>query len=386
MTKPVAHDEPSGAAPQRVHVRGRGDLVDIAPYLLGFHPVDSMVVIALPADGNAVCLTVRADLADARQDAYVDYVAALVAQAGGRRALLVVYGGAGGRPPGELPDQDVVALFGDAARVVQVEMLGAMYVAGGRWWSYDPCGNARCCPSAGVPVGGPTSALAAQAARAGMTALPDRAALVATLDPVEEEDERRALAAAVAAAERDMVDAVDAGGGIGPWRAEAVALLRAVLHRVADCDVPWLDPSVAARLLVGLSDTPVRDLAWSWTNELPSRCATAGELWRQLARRAPQPYDAPPLFLTAWAAWRGGGGAMTMVALERALAADPEYVPALLLESAIAQGMNPATVGSLLGSCPLDPVAASNRRRRRVRRAPGDAGGAAGAAATAAPG
>jgi hypothetical protein len=385
MTKTVAHEEPSEA----VHVRGRGDLIDVAPYLLGFHPVDSVVVIALPADGNKVCLTIRADIADVRQDAFVDYLAALVAQGGGRRVVLVVYGGAGGRPPGELPDKDVVALFADAADVVRLEVLGAMYVAGGRWWSYDPCGAARCCPPAGGAVGGSASTVASEAERAGLTALPDRAALAATLAPVADEEEQHAMSAALAAAERDMVAAAEADGGIGSWRAEAVARLRAVLQRIAGGEVPWLDPAAAASLLVAFTDTLVRDLAWSWTNDSPSRCAPAGELWRQLARRAPEPYDTAPLFLAAWAAWRGGGGALARIALERALASDPEYIPALLLESAISQSLDPGTLGPLLGRCPIDPVATSqSRRRRRVRSAPGEAAGgaAAGGAATAAPG
>src|SRR5262249_19058761 len=50
------------AAGARVLVRSPGELVAVTPYLLGFHPTDSLVLIALPATGNSVQVTVRADL------------------------------------------------------------------------------------------------------------------------------------------------------------------------------------------------------------------------------------------------------------------------------------------------------------------------------------
>jgi hypothetical protein len=371
MTNPAATPAAADAARSSVHVHGRGELVDVTPYLLGFHPVDSAVVIALPPSGNDVCATVRADVEHARQAGFADYLAALVADAGGRRVLMVVYGPPAGRPPGPLPEQEVVAAFGAAAGCLGMELLGALYVAGGRWWSYDPCGQPACCPPAGVAVGGARSPVAEQAERAGLSALPDRAALAATLDPADPA-ERHAVAQALTVAERELVAAVDAGDGIGRWRAGAIELLRTVLRPVAEGTVRRLDDPTAARLLVGLTDTMVRDLAWSWTNEVPARCAAAGELWRQLARRAPEPYDAPPLFLTAWAAWRCGSGALARLALGRALAADPEYEAAVLLEQLMAQYIPPGRIGSLIGPCPLDLT--GKRRRHRGGRPAGGAG------------
>jgi hypothetical protein len=358
--------DPDGE-PFQVRIRDRADLVGVAPYLLGYHPADSVVVVAMAADGRRVCVTVRADLAHTRDPGFVEYLAATVAQAGGRRALLVVYGTT--PPPGALPHGDVVAAFTEAAAMVEVELVGALHVADGRWWTYDPCPDARCCPAAGVPVAGPASEVAAAAVCAGMTALPDRAALAERLAPVEGEQARE-MAAAVHAAERELVAATEEAGGIGPWRADAIVLLRAVLHRVADGDVPWLAPRVAGRLLVGLSDTLVRDLAWCWIDDAPGHCVPAEALWRQVARRAPGRYDGPPLFLAAWAAWRCGDGAMSRVALERALAADPEYGAALLLEQAMALGMDPGTLGPVLGRYPLGPVGTRRRRRRRASGGP----------------
>jgi hypothetical protein len=379
--------EAGGGTVSQVYARGPGDLVDLAPYLLGFHPTDSVVLVAFPARGWDVCLTARADLTEVRRDGFVDYLAALVAQAGGRRLVVVVYGAAPPPPPSasagegrprELPDRDVVDLVAEAGRLVDVELVGAYHVSVGRWWSYHTCDDAGCCPASGTPLLGDRSPAVAAAVFAGMTALPDRAALAAAIEPVDSE-QRRELSEAIVAAERDMVATTVAGAGIGPWRTGALMLLGSVLSRTLEAEVPWLTPTVAARLVVGLTDTVVRDVAWAWTNDI-HQCGPAGELWRQLARRTDEPYNAPPLFLTAWAAWRAGLGAVAVVTLERALAADPGYSAALMLEQLIAQGYDPANAGSLIPACPLSAPPPRTRRRRRKRR------GSTGHGATAEPG
>ena len=382
------------AAGARVLVRSPGELVAVTPYLLGFHPTDSLVLIALPATGNSVQVTVRADLTEARQDGIVDYLAALVAFTGGRRLLVLVYGAAppaargGSAPPGcvpsgcgslgsgapvsgapepaTLPDRDVVRLIGTAAALLDVELLTALYVAGGRWWCYLPCGSRECCPPAGAALLGHRSPVVETAVSAGLTALPDRAALAATFDPVDG-GRRRGMARAVAVALRELVAAAAADGGIGPWRVGALVLLRSVLTGISQGTVPWLADPEAARLVVGLTDEVVRDVAWTWTNESPARCGPAGELWRQLGRRAEEPYSAPPLFLAAWAAWRSGRGTVALVALERALAADPGYSAALLLEQLISRCHDPATAGELIAPCPLVAGPSTGRHRRRTR-------------------
>src|SRR5207253_2911115 len=129
--------------------------------------------------------TVRVDVDAARQEGFIDYLASLLANKSGRRVLMVVYGPPGGRPPGDLPEQDLVDTFGVAAGHLGVELLGALYVAGGRWWSYHPCDQPGCCPSDGFAVRGAQSPVVAEAERAGLTALPDREALAATLHPVD---------------------------------------------------------------------------------------------------------------------------------------------------------------------------------------------------------
>jgi len=113
----------------------------------------------------------------------------------------------------------------------------------------------------------------------------------------------------------------------------------------------WKDDEVAA-LLVALADVPTRDLAAGWVRtdhgQRSAEAAGAGDpavqqLWAELTRRAPRPYDAAPASLLAHAAWLSGHGALARVAVDRALRSDPTYRLALLLQRLLDRGVGPST-------------------------------------------
>ena len=61
-------------------------------------------------------------------------------------------------------------------------------------------------------------------------------------------------------------------------------------------------------------------------------------LWTDLVRRAQPGYVAAPACLLAFTAWQGGDGALANIALDRALADDPDYSMALLLRDVLDAG------------------------------------------------
>ena len=108
--------------------------------------------------------------------------------------------------------------------------------------------------------------------------------------------------------------------------------------RAADRGTVDLPGETLAGFGAALRRTAVRDDVWS--------AADAGrfdgrDLWRDLARRLPGPYDAAPLFLYAWTSWRQGDGALANIACERVLASDPGYSAADLLLAALSQAVDP---------------------------------------------
>jgi hypothetical protein len=88
----------------------------------------------------------------------------------------------------------------------------------------------------------------------------------------------------------------------------------------------------------------------------PEHADAHRRLWTDVTRRAQPGYVAAPASLLAFVAWQSGDGALANVALDRALADEPQYSMALLLRQVITAGTPPS-----LARLPMTPeeVAAS---------------------------
>ncbi len=329
--------EPAAAAPL-LRVCSPADLVELVPYLVGFHPKDSVVFISLHGPRERVGLTLRLDLAAAMEDLdSLNTCAAHLARSGARAVVVVVYSRGptywfeDGTP--SLPHSDLVLELADALRLHNVVLADALLVADERWWSYL-CLDPMCCTPEGHDItdDGTVSAVAAAATVAGMTVVADRDALVQSLAPLPEPDR-----ADLAARCRQLAETWEHSGG-RPSNEEAAQLWsNAVLaQRHSESPLDWAD---AAALLVLLQDAGVRDACTTWATGPDTGAARA--LTRQLARRASPPWDVAPYALLAWYAWRGGDGALSRIAVEFALASDPKCAFALLIQQLIDYGVDP---------------------------------------------
>ncbi|MEH0936853.1 DUF4192 domain-containing protein [Micromonospora psammae] len=341
----------------RLTVRSPADLIAAVPYLLGFHPADSVVVVAMR--GRRIVFVARADLPDPGTDPRLParHLGEVLGRQDAESATVLGYG------PAErvTPAVDAVrAVLADAGLTV----LDALRVTAGRYWSYL-CAAPDCCPPEGTPYDQAASQVSAAAVFAGQVALPDRAALTAQVAPVEG-DAREALRRAAARAERRLLALLaeappaDLLGG-RTVRAAGVDAVRTALRthrrgeRLTDDEVAWLS------LL--LTHLPVRDHAWERTDGREEDIS----LWGDVLRRAEEELIAAPASLLAFAAWRAGQGALAAVALERALATHPDYSLAQLLDDLLRRGVPP----SELDGWPAvgDPGVVRRRpRRRRPRR------------------
>src|SRR5689334_13452027 len=115
------------------------DILAAVPYLVGFHPADSLVVTGVA--GPEVRLTTRWDLPVAAGD--LDRLVALLRRESVTAAFVVGYGA------GALvtPAVDTATRLLHAGGIRVAESLRA---EGGRYWSYS-CGSASCCPPEGTP-------------------------------------------------------------------------------------------------------------------------------------------------------------------------------------------------------------------------------------------
>src|SRR5512142_3146898 len=240
---------PSADSP-RLRLRSPGEILALIPYLLGFHPSESLVLVAVRGPRRRVVCTLRWDLPAVRsrfdRESAVSAIRSRLALVEGDAAVLVVYTR---RAPGSrgLPLASLVS----TVQAAEVPLLDTLLVHAERWWSYL-CTDPRRCPPTGTPLPavtepGGASGVAAAAVLAGRTALPSRAALAATLRPVDGAT-RASVDAAVARGRAELAARLAGGATVEEIRAESVRLVRTALRGVADpcgaaCAGPPGDPS-----------------------------------------------------------------------------------------------------------------------------------------------
>jgi hypothetical protein len=309
------------------------ELISAVPYLLGFHPSDSVTVVAFRH--GRVHFAGRHDLPppDGADDARAAaaHLAGVVAREAADGAVVIGYGAPATVTP-------AVLRSAEALRRVGVPVFDVLRVTGDRFWSYL-CEGDDGCPDEGWPCPPEHSAIAATATYAGHVALPDRDAVVAQLAPVAGAERDAMIAATARARERFA----------GLMGRDAVHLDR-LLHRagraaVRDAERRYrsgarLSDDEVAWLGVVLADVALRDYAWQRLG-LDQWQLT---LWMDVVRRVEPEYVPAPASLLSFAAWRAGVGALAWAAVERALAADAAYGMARTLREILTYAVSPAMV------------------------------------------
>jgi hypothetical protein len=95
----------------------------------------------------------------------------------------------------------------------------------------------------------------------------------------------------------------------------------------------------AARMLVALTSTKVRDALWEDMSRDNATEHTA--LWTDLTRRAPDEVRTPAATLLAFSSWLNGDGAKAWCALDQ-IPDGPPYSMAALVATVLQEGVNPA--------------------------------------------
>jgi hypothetical protein len=329
-----------------LRLRSPADVVEAVPYLVGFHPDHSIVVLCLSRRPKLLRLTMRQDLPPGRAAPQVaQMLAEHIRRSGGDLVVVACYPeGADERAAAERAVEELRARLDGP----DCQLKEAVRVEDGRWWSYL-CTEPRCCPPEGTPIAAEPGQVAAAAVLGGHVALPSRASLPERLKPANQ-IARLAVLQALGATEqqRDEAEWMDFAAGL--------------LARYHD-EQSKLTPQEAARLLVGLQDVRLRDECATWWYE-PARNRESVGLWTDAVRHAPPGYVAAPATLLAVSAWLAGQGAFGNIALDRALADDPAYRLALLMDAVIQSGVSP----SQFRATRFDPAEDRPRRRGRRRR------------------
>lgn len=344
----------------RVRLENPHDILATIPFLIGYHPTDSIVVIGMRE--QRITFTARDDLPADGPGSDPDQVAYLVEvllRQGCGRLMVIGYGS----------DQRVtptVRALLDSYDAAGVRVIEALRADGHRYWSYL-CTNPRCCPTQGTPYDTATSEVAAAWTLAGRVARRDRAEYEAQIRPVTG-TARESMRRATEQAHQRLIDTV--GSAQDEEEMEA-ALLNAGNLAIAEAldrqlrGVPPTDDE-AAWLAVLLQSIPIRDIAWSLIRGCGAALFHHRALWQEVLHRAEPELVPAPASLFAFAAWRCGDGGIAKLALERALDVDPHYRMAGMLREAIALGIPPTAMDGFPGE-PLRRARGGRRRRRSSR-------------------
>jgi hypothetical protein len=345
MTSP-ADTSPTGFPLPVLRLRSPADVVEAVPYLVGFHPERSIVVLCLSRRHKELTLSMRLDLppaGDAREAARL--LSGHVRGSGGDLVLIACY------PEGADQRESAQAMVDELCDCLPQPILRvkeAVRVEDGRWWSYL-CRNPQCCPAEGTPVAATPTEVGAVAVLNGRVALPSRATLAERLRPVNV-IAGRAVEQALAEVRPE------------PSKSSWAAFTAELLGRYEQ-GCGRMSPQEVARLLAGLQDVRLRDACVDWWYD-PGRTAATVPLWTDAVRLAPPGYVAAPATLLGISAWLEGEGAFGNIALDRALADDPGYRLALLMDAVIQRGVSP----SQFRAARFAPAPASTRTRGRARR------------------
>lgn len=303
-----------------------GELIAGVPGLLGFPPVDSLVLVTFAA-GSILGPTMRVDLPEPEHGPdLMEQLGLALHQNEVVAATAIVVGGRGAGPP-VLPGRPLVELLSETLADLGVRLLHAVWVpsvaADVTWWCYE---DAECSGQVRDPRG---SSLAALRIVDGAVTFASRTDMQSLLAPDPEDR----------LAHRARLLAEFPGADPATLHRE---LLTTIESAAASNALPDLTDDRIVRLAAALAEPHVRDTCLLLA--VADDAAATERLWTVLTRAVPAPERAEPAFLLALQAYLRGAAVYAGMALDVALAADPEHALAGLLRTALDSATPPHVV------------------------------------------
>ena len=302
------------------------DLLAAIPFLIGYHPQNSLVMVALKDD--AVGMAMRVDLpSDIAAESY-DLLASHFVREEAQAAFIVAYA------DDSAADPEAVLINTSAALMrAGIDIKESLIVQNNRFRSML-CSDPTCCPPEGSAIPAlDTSRIAAEHVIAGhpmpfenVDGLVQSIAAVPSAFDISWQDEVQHF---WISSDAEEVNDLQCDGATA-----VIDLAGEYLHRRGA-----EDRELVARVIGRLSDIQVRDFALgSHSDETSDSYWT---MWRDLLRIAPRGFVAPVACLFAAMAYERGEGALAHKALDRALHDDDQYSLALLLRRVFTAGWPP---------------------------------------------
>lgn len=287
------------------------ELLATIPHMLGFHPSNSVVIVAFDAD--EVVAAVRADIEVVRTAMISPLIATLkdIDEA----FLAIVYFAHSQEATTDWQDE--------LAQLIDHPVLDSLLVTPTHWRSLL-CEDVECCPREGHVLDSATSSLDAFLVFNGSAPFRSREELVSSLQPsVRDEGESDAIGKAFAqetelSAEQEHLELIEVF-------------------------TSGREPTIEdiARLCVAIGDFHIRDALLRSCYDDPHVRSVLKIALHSHMPNVPEAFVAPAATVLAGCAWLDGNGVLANVAVARALEVDPGYSLAQLLDRALTHGVPP---------------------------------------------
>ncbi|GAA1732412.1 DUF4192 domain-containing protein [Aeromicrobium alkaliterrae] len=307
--------------------RSVGDLLAAVPTLFGFSPQESFIAVATSRPRNRFGFRLRIDLPQLDHiDAAADVAVGHLRRQGAEGAILLALSDDHERAE-EMVRAALARLDDD------IEPIVVAWADGERYWQPLPR-----FPDHGVRyTTSPHDLAVVQAVAAGQEILADRAELVARFAPCA-----GATAERMAHATGLHLDRVLRVFGQNPSPEGLVNAATAELDPILDRalrEQERLSDDDVALVSLWCSSIAVRDEVWSRIGLENARDWL--RVLTDVSGRVARPFVPSVLGLTGFAAYMVGDGAQAVIALERALGADPAHRMSLLMMEIIQAGVSP---------------------------------------------
>lgn len=306
------------------------DLLAAIPFLVGFKPEDSIVLLTLKDD--SIAMAMRIDFPETLDSEQVEVIMGHL-QSNESQAVIAVYY----IPETSTASSEVIKSITEAIDTKQMPLRESLIVHAGRWRSLI-CEDVECCPPEGSPMPAlEQSRIAAEQVAAGKPIPFENVAdMVDSIAATPDDGELLKFIRSIKTI-KDHEDPV-------PLQRQGA---EAITDFIADFAAEGLcrDKKLIALVLVRLLDLQVRDFALgSVTAETIDTYFSA---WRWLLRIAPQGYVAPVATLLAAVAYERGDGALAHRALDRAESDDADYAMTGLLRQVFSSGWAPQSFAAM---------------------------------------
>lgn len=313
--------------------------VAAAPYLIGFTPRDSLVLLLLDAE-QTLQVSMRVDLPAGGDLEWMRCLLQGICGPGPEAVLLIAYADA--FPPDHA---EAVALWVLNTFLPAIDVVDVVVVAEGRFVTASRDETVD-------DPGRPLSELAdhpvvAGCVAAGMTSLGDREELVAALEQLDDavtQRVRRRLRESVGEGRARDRDALEE-------RSLAVLLGR-----------EELDVEDVVSVALACRDVHVRDPLLALLLDGDGDLGAVRTRMVYCLRHTPGRYAGSVAATLALLCWADGDGAAALVAADRAMSSDPANTLAPLVASGLQNGLPPDTWSSLTADIPMEVLRGGRRR------------------------